>query len=138
MDENLKANSATDHENWHSETPKFNATSSSAINTGCSMPSEDSLDNSLKQSEDILGAQILFDSSIGRSHSSLSQRSPIVLRNSSLGTLTEAIESYHSLPLSMLEVSMLMHVLVNVNVQTIKNITLNRILLFISAAISEQ
>ena len=59
-----------------------------------------------KESDDLLGGKTLTDSSIHRSHSSLSQRSARSFRTyAPTGALAEAIESYHSLPLSMLEVS---------------------------------
>lgn len=109
MDESPKANSATE-EQVPSEIRQFKTTINS-VNAACSIPSEDSVGNLFKESGDILGAQILVDSSIGRSHSSLSQRSPIALRTNLLGTLAEAVDSYHSLPLSMLEVSKLMNIL---------------------------
>lgn len=85
------------------EGPKENSANAAV----CSIPSDDSVGNLFKESRDVLGAQILVDSSIVRSHSSLSQRSPIALRTNLLGTLAEAVDSYHSLPLSMLKVSTL-------------------------------
>ncbi|XP_057495484.1 uncharacterized protein LOC130780513 [Actinidia eriantha] len=57
-----------------------------------------------KESGDLLGGKILTDSSIHRSHSSLSQHSARSFRiYAPTGALAEAVESYHSLPLSMLE-----------------------------------
>ncbi|XP_075478443.1 uncharacterized protein LOC142519343 isoform X1 [Primulina tabacum] len=50
--------------------------------------------------DDILGAESLVDSGIDRSHSSLSQYSASSFRTS---PPYEAVDSYHSLPLSMLE-----------------------------------
>lgn len=49
---------------------------------------------------DLRGSQKLLDSSIHRSHSSLSQNSAYLTR-----TPPKAVDSYHSLPLSMLEVT---------------------------------
>ncbi|CAI9104446.1 OLC1v1003115C1 [Oldenlandia corymbosa var. corymbosa] len=76
------------------------------INAGHLALSRDSVDSQQKRCDDILGSQVLIDSSIHRSHSSLSHRSAVAARNSpSQGPLAvaEAVESYHSLPLSMLE-----------------------------------
>lgn len=61
-----------------------------------------------KESGDLSGSMILENSSIHRSHSSLSQHSACSFRTYlPVGTLAEAVHSYHSLPLSMLEVSLL-------------------------------
>ncbi|XP_058214045.1 uncharacterized protein LOC131325673 isoform X2 [Rhododendron vialii] len=57
-----------------------------------------------KESGDLSGSMILENSSIQRSHSSLSQHSACSFRAyPPVGTLAEAVHSYHSLPLSMLE-----------------------------------
>ncbi|KAL3538934.1 hypothetical protein ACH5RR_002300 [Cinchona calisaya] len=88
------------------EIPECNIIEDSATNAGNLMSSEGSVDNPLKECDDILGSQILFDSSIHRSHSSLSHRSAVAVRTSPLQgplAVAEAVESYHSLPLSMLE-----------------------------------
>ncbi|KZV52983.1 hypothetical protein F511_31948 [Dorcoceras hygrometricum] len=54
--------------------------------------------------DDILGAEILVDSGIDRSHSSLSQYSASSFRTSSpFEAVAQVVESYHSLPLWMLE-----------------------------------
>ncbi|GFY89960.1 electron transporter, putative [Actinidia rufa] len=59
---------------------------------------------SFVESGDLLGGNTLTDSSIHRSHSSLSQHSARSFRTyAPTGALAEAVESYHSLPLSMLE-----------------------------------
>ncbi|KAJ0076799.1 hypothetical protein Patl1_36314 [Pistacia atlantica] len=56
------------------------------------------------EGNDIWGAQKLLDSGIHRSHSSLSQRSACSIRTTPpLKSLAKAVDSYHSLPLSMLE-----------------------------------
>lgn len=69
-----------------------------------------SFDNPPKECNDIWGAQKLLDSSIHRSHSSLSHRSTCPTRTSpSMQILAKAIDSYHSLPLSMLEVTYSIH-----------------------------
>ncbi|KAA8545931.1 hypothetical protein F0562_020618 [Nyssa sinensis] len=56
-----------------------------------------------KDCNDFWRAQTLVDSSIHRSHSSLSQRACSVRPSSPRGVPAEAVNSYHSLPLSMLE-----------------------------------
>lgn len=62
-------------------------------------------DNPSKECSKVLGAQPLLDSSIHRSHSSLSQTAACSFRTSPpRPTVAEAAHSYHSLPLSMLEV----------------------------------
>lgn len=67
--------------------------------------SQNSLGNQLKECNDNWEPQKLLDSSIHRSHSSLSQRSACSFRTSSpKESLNKAVDSYHSLPLSMLEV----------------------------------
>lgn len=55
---------------------------------------------------EIWGTQKLLDSSIYRSHSSLSQHSACLARISPTKFPTKAVDSYHSLPLSMLEVTL--------------------------------
>lgn len=66
---------------------------------------KNSLANRLKECNDIWEPQKLLDSSIHRSHSSLSQRSACSIRTSPQSkSLNKAVDSYHSLPLSMLEV----------------------------------
>lgn len=67
-------------------------------------PPPNSTDNPSKEYDDIWGEQKLTDSSIRRCHSSLSQRS---FRTPPMGIVAEAVNSYHSLPLSMLEVTKL-------------------------------
>lgn len=77
----------------------------SAINSSSSMPTQDPIEKP-KEHIGVFGSQVIVDSSIHRSHSSLSQRSARSFRTSlPLGTLAETAHLYHSLPLSMLEVS---------------------------------
>ncbi|KAH7517889.1 hypothetical protein FEM48_Zijuj09G0112000 [Ziziphus jujuba var. spinosa] len=65
---------------------------------------QNSLANRLKECNDIWEPQKLLDSSIHRSHSSLSQRSACSIRTSPpRKSLNKVVDSYHSLPLSMLE-----------------------------------
>ncbi|KAJ4716446.1 Ternary complex factor MIP1, leucine-zipper [Melia azedarach] len=60
--------------------------------------------NSLKECNDNWQPQNLLDAGIHRSHSSLSQHSACSIRTSPpLKSLAKAVDSYHSLPLSMLE-----------------------------------
>lgn len=67
--------------------------------------SQNSLRNRLKECNDNWEPEKLLDSSIHRSHSSLSQRSACSFRTSPpKESLNKAVDSYHSLPLSMLEV----------------------------------
>lgn len=57
-----------------------------------------------KESGHLSGSMIVENSSIHRSHSSLSQHSACSFRTyPPMGTLSKAVNSYHSLPLSMLE-----------------------------------
>ncbi|XP_007041397.2 PREDICTED: uncharacterized protein LOC18607270 isoform X1 [Theobroma cacao] len=73
------------------------ATQSSDLET-----SRNSIGNPPKECSDIWGAEKLLDSSIHRSHSSLSQRSAFSV-TSPQKTVATAVDLYHSLPLSMLE-----------------------------------
>ncbi|CAI9765534.1 unnamed protein product [Fraxinus pennsylvanica] len=59
--------------------------------------------DSANKCNDILGAETLVDSGIGRSQSSLSQRSTCAFRTSPSQAVAEAVDLHHSLPLSMLE-----------------------------------
>ena len=68
------------------------------------MPPRNSL-SSLQECDDMCEPEKLLDSSIHRSHSSLSQRSFCSFRTSPRKFLNKAVDSYHSLPLSMLEVT---------------------------------
>lgn len=68
------------------------------------MPPRNSL-GSLQECDDMWEPEKLLDSSIHRSHSSLSQRSFCSFRTSPRKFLNNAVNSYHSLPLSMLEVT---------------------------------
>ncbi|XP_050262096.1 uncharacterized protein LOC126706604 isoform X1 [Quercus robur] len=65
---------------------------------------QNSIGNPLQECNDIWGTQKQLDSSIHRSHSSLSQRSACLSRTSPpMKFLNKGVGSYHSLPLSMLE-----------------------------------
>jgi hypothetical protein len=67
--------------------------------------------NPPKECSDIWGTRKLLDSSIHRSDSSLSQHSACLTRASpSMKFLTKAVDSYHSLPLSMLEVTLFVNI----------------------------
>lgn len=62
--------------------------------------------NASKECNGIWESEKLLDSGIHRSHSSLSQRSACSITTSPpLISLAKAVDSYHSLPLSMLEVT---------------------------------
>ncbi|CAI9769911.1 unnamed protein product [Fraxinus pennsylvanica] len=67
------------------------------------VPPQDSSNNLHMKCNDILGAETLVDTGLGRSQSSLSQRSTCAYRTSPSQTISEAVDLYHSLPLSMLE-----------------------------------
>lgn len=94
VDERQKTNAETP--NWiSSEVPKTNLES---VN-------EDSANMLPIKCNDILGADPLIDTGIYRSHSSLSQHSACSFRASPpFEAVAEAVDAYHSLPLSMLEV----------------------------------
>ncbi|XP_065624932.1 uncharacterized protein LOC112008275 [Quercus suber] len=65
---------------------------------------QNSIGNPLQECNDIWGTQKQLDSSIHRSHSSLSQRSACLSRTSPpMKFLNKGVGLYHSLPLSMLE-----------------------------------
>ncbi|XP_021300264.1 uncharacterized protein LOC110428688 isoform X2 [Herrania umbratica] len=64
--------------------------------------SRNSIGNPPKECSDISGTEKLLDSSIHRSHSSLSQRSAYSV-TSPQKAVAKAVDLYHSLPLSMLE-----------------------------------
>lgn len=106
MDQRLK--SATTDEGIFSEFCRSDITSegeNSTVQTSNLKPCENSYGNTPKECNDIWGAQKLLDSGIHRSHSSLSQRSVCSIRTSTpLKSLAKAVDPYHSLPLSMLEV----------------------------------
>ncbi|XP_030486551.1 uncharacterized protein LOC115703172 isoform X2 [Cannabis sativa] len=74
----------------------------SVIYSGSSVSPRFSLGNS-QECVDAWEPEKLLDSSIHRSHSSLSQRSACSFRASPRKFLNKAVDSYHSLPLSMLE-----------------------------------
>ncbi|KAK8522339.1 hypothetical protein V6N12_056051 [Hibiscus sabdariffa] len=73
-----------------------------AIQYGDPVSSRNSIGNPPKECNYVWGTEKLLDSSIYRSHSSLSQRSAYSV-NSPQRTVAKAVEQYHSLPLSMLE-----------------------------------
>lgn len=108
MDKRLKLAASTD-EGMFSEFCRSDITSEkeySVVQTSNLKPYENSFFNPPKEGNDIWGAQKLLDSGIHRSHSSLSQRSACSIRTSpQLKSLAKAVDSYHSLPLSMLEVT---------------------------------
>ncbi|PON76904.1 Ternary complex factor MIP1, leucine-zipper, partial [Parasponia andersonii] len=76
----------------------------SVIHSGNLLPPRNSFGNQ-QERVDIWEPEKLLDSSIHRSHSSLSQRSACSFRASPRKFLNKAVDSYHSLPLSMLEQS---------------------------------
>ena len=108
VDDRLKSTS-TAHKRMFQEDSSdkiISKSDNSVIHSGHLLLPQDSIDNPPKECNDIWGAQKLLDSSIHRSHSSLSQRSTCPIRTSpSMHTLAKAVDSYHSLPLSMLEVT---------------------------------
>ncbi|TXG64480.1 hypothetical protein EZV62_011474 [Acer yangbiense] len=76
----------------------------SVIQSSNPMSCENSSGNASKECNSIWESEKLLDSGIHRSHSSLSQRSACSIRTSpQLKSLAKAVDSYHSLPLSMLE-----------------------------------
>lgn len=77
----------------------------STVHSGNLMSARNSHGNPPKECNDVWETQKILDSSIHRSHSSLSQHSACSIRTSSpMMSLNKAVDSYHSLPLSMLEV----------------------------------
>ncbi|KAM3695185.1 hypothetical protein ACJW31_07G112800 [Castanea mollissima] len=76
----------------------------SATHSTHHMLPQNSIGNPLQECNDIWGIQKQLDSSIHRSHSSLSQRSACLTRASPpMKFLNKGVGLYHSLPLSMLE-----------------------------------
>ncbi|KAE8690741.1 hypothetical protein F3Y22_tig00110893pilonHSYRG00418 [Hibiscus syriacus] len=73
------------------------------IQPGDPVSSRNSIGNRPKECNDLWGSAQLLDSSIYRSHSSLSDQRSAYSVNSPRRTIAKAIEQYHSLPLSMLE-----------------------------------
>ncbi|KAE8698806.1 cytochrome c bioproteinsis protein CCS1 [Hibiscus syriacus] len=73
------------------------------IQSGDPVLSWNSMGNHPKECNDFWGTAELLDSSIYRSHSSLSDQRPAYSVNSPQQTVAKAVEQYHSLPLSMLE-----------------------------------
>ncbi|KAJ7967367.1 Ternary complex factor MIP1, leucine-zipper [Quillaja saponaria] len=76
---------------------------SSVVYSGHLISPWNSIGSPPKECNDKLELDNLFDSSIHRSHSTLSQRSAFSGRTSPMKTLTKAVDTYHSLPLSMLK-----------------------------------
>ena len=74
-----------------------------AIQSSDLVSSRYSIENPPKECNDVWGTERLLDYSIYRSHSSLSQRSACSV--TSQKTVAKAVDLYHSLPLSMLEVN---------------------------------
>ncbi|XP_057965271.1 uncharacterized protein LOC131155841 [Malania oleifera] len=106
IDEKLKSGSAR-HKGVLLEDSGHDTTSkkeNSVIHSGHPLTPLNSIDKPPKECNDTWGAQKVLDSGIHRSHSSISQHSISSLRASPpMGILAEAVNSYHSLPLSMLE-----------------------------------
>ncbi|XP_022762819.1 uncharacterized protein LOC111308618 [Durio zibethinus] len=75
-----------------------------AIQSSDLVSSRNSIGNPPKECNDVWGTEKLLDSSIHRSHSSLSQRSAYSV-TSPQKAVAKAVDLYHSLPLSMLEQS---------------------------------
>ncbi|KAL2477198.1 hypothetical protein Fot_46212 [Forsythia ovata] len=101
MDERKNTNSET--HKWMF--PEFNkpGLTSAKESSVTFVPPRDSVDNLHRKCNDILGAETLVDTGIGRSQSSLSQRSTCAFRTSPSQAVSEAVDLHHSLPLSMLE-----------------------------------
>ncbi|MBA0642743.1 hypothetical protein Goklo_027086 [Gossypium klotzschianum] len=95
IDENLKPTSMA-HKEMFQEVQTHDFMSGDLVST------RNSIGNPPKECDDVWGAEKLLDSSIYRSHSSLSQRSAYSV-NSPQRAVARAEELYHSLPLSMLE-----------------------------------
>ncbi|XP_073127519.1 uncharacterized protein [Henckelia pumila] len=97
VDEQQKADSRTDA-SAVVEVPRTNSRSSKSAKNG------DPGGDLRRKCDDILGAETLVDSGIDRSHSSLSQYSASsFLTSPPFEVVAEAVDSYHSLPLWMLE-----------------------------------
>lgn len=96
IDENLKPTSMAQKE-------MFQEVQTHDFMSGDLVSTRNSIGNPPKEWDDVWGAANLLDSSIYRSHSSLSQQSAYSV-NSPQRAVARAEELYHSLPLSMLEV----------------------------------
>ncbi|KAK4437807.1 hypothetical protein Salat_0114700 [Sesamum alatum] len=95
------------HNRVSSEVAKSNLDSvneNSVIRCSTVVPHDDSANMFSTKCNDILGADTLIDTGINRSQSSLSHRSACSFRTSPpFEAVAEALDAYHSLPLSMLE-----------------------------------
>ncbi|KAK4401582.1 hypothetical protein Sango_0898900 [Sesamum angolense] len=104
-DERPRTNAET-HNQMSSEVAKSNLESvkeNSVIRCSTVVPHDDS-ENMFSKCNNILGADTLIDTGINRSQSSLSHRSACSFRTSPpFEAVAEAVDAYHSLPLSMLE-----------------------------------
>ncbi|KAL0422705.1 UNVERIFIED_CONTAM: hypothetical protein Slati_3293400 [Sesamum latifolium] len=98
---------AETHNQMSSEVAKSNLESvneNSVIRCSSVVPHDDSANMFTTKCNDILGADTLIDTGINRSQSSLSHRSACSFRTSPpFEAVAEAVDAYHSLPLSMLE-----------------------------------
>lgn len=107
FDERMKSASEA-HEGMFSEASQHDITSEkekSGIQISNSISCRYQSNNPPKKCNDNWQPQELLDAGIHRSQSSLSQRSACSIRTSPpLKSLAKAVDSYHSLPLSMLEV----------------------------------
>ncbi|GMI70604.1 hypothetical protein like AT5G66600 [Hibiscus trionum] len=104
IDENLKPTSMA-HKEMFQEDQIHDIMSEEenlVIQSGNLVSSRKSIGNLPKECNNVWGSAKLLDSSIYRSHSSLSQQS-VYSVNSPQQTVAKAVEQYHSLPLSMLE-----------------------------------
>ncbi|KAL0334778.1 UNVERIFIED_CONTAM: hypothetical protein Sradi_4689700 [Sesamum radiatum] len=105
-DERPRTNAET-HNQMSSEVAKSNLESvneNSVIRCSTVVPHDDSENMFSTKCNDILGAETLIDTGINRSQSSLSHRSACSFRTSPpFEAVAEAVDAYHSLPLSMLE-----------------------------------
>nr|XP_016479610.1 PREDICTED: uncharacterized protein LOC107800872 isoform X2 [Nicotiana tabacum] len=88
-----------------SEVKKHNNKSMENPITNSTSPSPSPFENPREECNVTAGAPNLVDTTIVRSHSSLSHTAASFKPSPSVGFLADAVDSYHSLPLSMLEVS---------------------------------
>ncbi|XP_061358775.1 uncharacterized protein LOC133302936 [Gastrolobium bilobum] len=75
----------------------------SALHSGHLIPPSNSAGFQLKECNNQLGPETVLESSIHRCYSALSQRTACSIEASPVDIKTKAVDSYHSLPLSMLE-----------------------------------
>ncbi|XP_016497358.2 uncharacterized protein LOC107816180 isoform X1 [Nicotiana tabacum] len=101
-DDKTKSNSAT-KERKLSEVKKHNNKSKENPITNSTSPSLSPFGNPPEECTEKKGAPNLVDTTILRSHSSLSHTAASFKPSPSVGFLADAVDSYHSLPLSMLE-----------------------------------